>query len=144
MKRLGEGDRAKLGEFLDSIRDVEVRVQKAEANATKELPTVERPVGIPDYEDHAKLMFDLLLLAYQTDTTRVSTFMLAREYSELVYTQIGVTEPHHPLTHHRGIPSRIDQAGRVNVYHAKLFAHFLERMKSTHISARPRPSAVFA
>ena len=131
MSRLGEGDRAKLSEFLDSIRDVETRVQKAEANATKELPTVERPVGIPGYEDHAKLMFDLLLLAYQTDTTRVSTFMLAREYSELVYTQIGVTEPHHPLTHHRGIPSRIEQAGKINVYHAKLFGHFLDRMKST-------------
>ena len=131
MNRLGEGDRAKLNEFLDSIRDVETRVQKAEANATKDLPTVERPVGIPGYEDHAKLMLDLLLLAYQTDTTRVSTFMLAREYSELVYTQIGVTEPHHPLTHHRGIPSRIEQAGKINVFHAKLFAHFLDRMKST-------------
>lgn len=131
MHRLGEGDRAKLNEFLDSIRDVEARVQKAEQNATKELPSVERPVGIPGYEEHVKLMLDLLLLAYQTDTTRVSTFMLAREYSELVYTQIGVKEPHHPLTHHRGIPSRIEQAGMVNVHHAKLFSHFLERMKST-------------
>ena len=131
MNQLGEGDRAKLNEFLDSIRDVEIRVQKAEANATKELPTVERPVGIPAYEEHAKLMFDLLHLAFQTDTTRVSTFMLAREYSELVYTNIGVTEPHHPLTHHRGIPSRIEQAGRINVYHAKLYNHFLDRMAST-------------
>ncbi|MSO20546.1 MAG: DUF1552 domain-containing protein [Acidobacteria bacterium] len=131
MDRLGEGDRAKLSEFLDSIRDVETRVQKAEQNATKELPTVDRPVGIPGYEEHVKLMLDLLLLAYQTDTTRVSTFMLAREYSELVYTQIGATEPHHPLTHHRGIPSRIEQAGKINAYHAKLYGHFLERMKST-------------
>ena len=131
MNQLGEGDRAKLNEFFDSIRDVETRVQKAEANATKELPTVERPVGIPQYEEHAKLMFDLLHLAFQTDTTRVSTFMLAREYSELVYTNIGVTEPHHPLTHHRGIPSRIAQAGQINVYHAKLYNHFLDRMAST-------------
>ena len=128
---LGPNDRGKLTEFFDAIRDVETRVQKAEAQSSVELPEVERPIGIPPYEEHIKLMFDLLLLAYQTDLTRVSTFMLAREYSELVYTNLGITEPHHPLTHHRGIPQRMKQAGEVNVYHARLFAYFLEKMRST-------------
>ena len=131
MAGLGQSDQGKLTEFLESIRGVETRVQKAEAQASKELPQVERPIGIPEYEEHVKLLFDLLHLAYQTDLTRVSTFMLAREYSELVYTQIGHTEPHHPLTHHRGIPVRMKQAGEVNQYHAKLFAYFLDKMKST-------------
>jgi len=131
MAGLGQSDKGKLNEFLESIRGVEARVQKAEAQASKELPQVERPIGIPEYEEHVKLMFDLLHLAYQTDLTRVSTFMLAREYSELVYTQIGHTEPHHPLTHHRGIPVRMKQAGEVNQYHARLFAYFLEKMAST-------------
>jgi len=131
MAGLGQSDQGKLNEFLESIRGVEARVQKAEAQASKELPQVERPIGIPEYEEHVKLLFDLLHLAYQTDLTRVSTFMLAREYSELVYTQIGHTEPHHPLTHHRGIPVRMKQAGEVNQYHAKLFAYFLDKMKST-------------
>jgi hypothetical protein len=131
MAGLGQSDQGKLTEFLESIRGVETRVQKAEAQASKELPQVERPIGIPEYEEHVKLLFDLLHLAYQTDLTRVSTFMLAREYSELVYTQIGHTEPHHPLTHHRGIPVRMKQAGEVNQYHARLFAYFLDKMKST-------------
>lgn len=128
---LGKNDRSKLSEFLDAIRDVETRVQKAEEQSSVKLPEMERPIGIPPYEEHVKLMFDLLLLAYQTDMTRVATFMLAREYSELVYTNLGHTEPHHPLTHHRGIPQRIKQAGEVDVYHATLFTRFLERMRST-------------
>jgi len=130
MAGLGQGDRGKLNEFLDAVRGVETRVQKAEAQSSKEIPEIERPIGVPAYEEHVKLMFDLLLLAYQTDLTRVSTFMLAREYSELVYTTIGHTEPHHPLSHHRGIPVRMQQAGEVNQYHAKLFASFLEKMKA--------------
>ena len=129
--RLGRNDRSKLNEFLDAIRDVETRVQKAEEQTSVKLPEMERPIGIPPYDEHVKLMFDMLLLAYQTDMTRVSTFMLAREYSELVYTNLGHTEPHHPLSHHRGIPQRMKQAGEVNVHHANLFKHFLERMRST-------------
>ncbi|OFW28786.1 MAG: hypothetical protein A3J28_06190 [Acidobacteria bacterium RIFCSPLOWO2_12_FULL_60_22] len=131
LAELGANDRTKVSEFLDAIRDVETRVQKAEENASVELPKMERPVGIPAYEDHVKLMFDLLVLAFQTDMTRVSTFMLAREYSELVYTNLGITEPHHPLTHHRGIPERIEQTRKIDIYHTKLFAYFLERMRST-------------
>ena len=128
---LGTNDRSKLSEFLDAIRDVETRVQKAEKQTSVKLPEMERPIGVPPYEEHVKLMFDMLLLAYQTDMTRVATFMLAREYSELVYTSLGHTEPHHPLSHHRGIPQRMKQSGEVNIYHAKLFKHFLERMRST-------------
>jgi hypothetical protein len=131
MTSLGSSDRTKLNEFLDAIRDVETRVQKAEQGATKELPQMERPVGIPPYEEHALLMFDLIVLAFQTDTTRVSSMMLAREYSELVYTQLGLTEPHHPLTHHRGIPERMEGARKIDQYHAKLFSHFLKRMRET-------------
>lgn len=128
---LGPGDRSKLSEFLDAIRDVETRVQKAEAQSSTELPEMERPIGIPPYEEHVKLMYDLLVLAFQTDMTRVSTFMLAREYSELVYTNLGITEPHHPLTHHRGIPERMAQARKIDIYHASLFTYFLEKMRST-------------
>jgi hypothetical protein len=128
---LGSNDRSKLNEFLDAIRDVETRVQKAEQGATKDLPKVDRPVGIPPYGEHVPLMFDMIVLAFQTDTTRVSSMMLAREYSELVYTNLGLTEPHHPLTHHRGIPERMEGARQIDQYHAKLFSGFLKRMRET-------------
>jgi len=131
LKGMASSDCEKLTEFLDAIRDVEARVQKAEEQSKVELPKMERPLGIPPYEEHAKLMFDLNLLAFQTDMTRVSTFMLAREYSELVYTNLGITEPHHPLTHHRGIPERIEWVRKIDKYHAKLMAYFLDRMQST-------------
>jgi hypothetical protein len=131
MATLGEGDRGKLTEFLEAIRDVETRVQKAESGATKDLPKVERPIGIPPYEEHVKLMYDLIVLGYQTDITRVSAMMMAREYSELVYSNLGLTEPHHPLTHHRGIPDRMEGARTIDQYHGKLFSYFLDRMRST-------------
>jgi hypothetical protein len=131
LKGVNAADRSKLSEFLDAIRDVEKRVQKAEQQGSVELPEMERPTRIPPYKEHVKLMFDLQLLAYQTDMTRVFTFMMSREFSELVYTDLGHTDPHHPLTHHRGRPQWMKQAGEVNVYHAKLLAYFLDRMRST-------------
>jgi hypothetical protein len=131
LTELGSTDRVKVSEFLDSVRDVEARIQRAELKASDPLPQMDRPIGIPPYEDHVKLMFDLLLLAFQTDMTRVATFMLAREYSELVYTNLGITEPHHPLTHHRGIPERIESVRKIDAYHCKLFAYFLDKMKNT-------------
>jgi hypothetical protein len=132
---VGASDRTKLAEYLDAIRDIERRIRVAETSSEKTASTeqeaYERPVGIPTtFAEHAKLMFDLQVVAFQSDLTRVSTFMLAREYSELVYSALGHTEPHHPLTHHRGIPQRMKQAGEVNVYHARLFAQFLEKMRS--------------
>jgi hypothetical protein len=134
LSTLGQSDRSKISEFLDAIRDVETRLQKAEEqSATMDaMPKMERPVGLPtNYEEHAKLMFDLLVLAYQTDMTRVSTFMLAREYSEIVYSNLGISEPHHPLTHHRGIQDRMAQVRKIDAYHASLLAYFLSRMEST-------------
>ena len=131
LKGFDAADRSKLSDYLDSIRDVEKRIQKAEQQGTVELPEIERPTGIPDFEEHVRLMFDLQLLAYQTDMTRVVTFMVSREFSELVYYNLGHTEPHHPLTHHRGNPDSMRQAGEVNVFHARLLAEFLEKMHST-------------
>jgi len=134
MSTLGANDRSKINEFLDAIRDVETRMEKAEKqSATMEsAPKMERPVGLPsNYEEHAKLMFDLLVLAFQTGITRVSSFMLAREYSEIVYSNLGISEPHHPLTHHRGIQERMAQVRKIDKYHASLLAYFLGRMKST-------------
>ncbi len=130
-KELGYVDSLKLGEFSDALRDVEYRIQKAEAKVDVELPDVERPVGVPEHEEHIRLMFDMMLLAYQTDTTRVFTYMIAREYSELVYTNLGHTDPYHPLTHHRGNADRKRLAGDIDVYHAKMFAEFLGKMKET-------------
>ena len=132
LKELGASDRSKVSEFLDAVRNVESRIQKAEKNAAAVPPGIERPMGIPPtFEEHVKSMFDLQLLAYQTDLTRVSTFMLGREYSEIVYRNLGHTSPHHPLTHHRGVDWKIQQSGEVNVYHAKLFRDFLAKMQAT-------------
>ncbi len=129
-KTLGMEDSAKLSEYLDAVRGVEFQIQKAEAKTDMELPEMNRPVGIPAHGDHLKLMYDLLLLAYQTDMTRVFTFMVAREYSEMVFTHLGHKDPYHPLTHHRGDPVRKRQAGEIDVYHASLFGEFLGKLKA--------------
>lgn len=130
-KKLGAADSAKLSEFTDTLRDVELGLQKAEEKVDMELPDMKRPMGIPEHEDHIRLMYDLMLLAFQTDMTRVGVFMLAREFSEQVYTQLGHQDPYHPLTHHRGDPVRKRQAGEIDMYHAKLFGEFLAKMKAT-------------
>jgi hypothetical protein len=130
-KTLGADDSEKLVEYMDSLREVEFRVEKAEEKSNIVLPEMEKPLGVPAHEEHLRLMYDLMVLAYQTDMTRVFTFMLAREYSELVYTQLGHLDPYHPLTHHRGDPDRKRQAGDIDVYHAKLFAEFLGKLRST-------------
>jgi len=129
-RTLGADDSTKLAEYLDAVRSVEFQIQKAEEKSDVALPEMQRPVGVPALEDHLRLMYDLLLLAFQTDMTRVFTFMVAREYSELVYTHLGHKDPHHPLTHHRGDPVRKRQAGEIDIYHAKLFGEFLQKMKS--------------
>jgi hypothetical protein len=129
-KKLGADDSTKLAEYLDAVRSVEFQIQKAEEKTDMSLPDMQRPVGIPAMEDHLRLMYDLLLLAFQTDMTRVFTFMVAREYSEMVYTHLGHKDPHHPLTHHRGDPIRKRQAGEIDVFHAKMFGEFLQKLKS--------------
>ena len=129
---LGPSDRGKLTEYLDAVRDLERRIHLAEESASEELPTLERPAGIPaDYEEYAKLMVDLQVLAYQLDMTRVITFMMGHELSPRSYREIGVPEPHHALTHHRSDPANIAKVVQINTYHAKNFAYFLEKMRST-------------
>jgi hypothetical protein len=131
--RLGPEDRNRVGQYLDTVREVERRIQKAEAEtADNQLPDLDRPVGVPAaYADHARLMFDLQVLALQGDVTRVITFQLARETSNRTYTEIGVSDPHHPLTHHGGDPEKIARMAKINAFHVSLFAYFLEKLKST-------------
>jgi Protein of unknown function (DUF1552) len=130
---LGPEDRTKISEYLDTVREVERRIQKAEAQTEDvPLPDLDRPVGVPAaYAEHARLMFDLQVLALQGDVTRVITFQLARETSNRTYPEIGVPDPHHPLTHHGNDPEKIAKMAKINAFHVSLFASFLEKLKST-------------
>jgi hypothetical protein len=130
---LGPRDRTKLDEYLEAIRDIERRIEKAEAqSATADLPVLERPSGIPDhFQEHARLMMDLEVLAYQTDMTRVVTFMMAREGSNRSYPSIGVSDAHHPCTHHQNNPEKIAKTIKINELHVKMFAYLLDKMQST-------------
>jgi hypothetical protein len=130
-RAIGAEDTLKLDEYLDAIRDVELSLKKAEEKTAMTLPEVAKPFGIPAHEEHLRLMYDLLVLAFQTDMTRVFTFMMAREYSELVFTQLGHTDPYHPMTHHRGDLGKKNRAGQIDVYHAKIFSEFLTKMAAT-------------
>jgi hypothetical protein len=129
---LGANDRAKLTEWLDAIRDTERRIQVAEEQSSRELPSLERPVGIPaTYKEHAKLMFDLQVLAFQADLTRVITFQNAQEGSNRSYPEIGIPDQHHPLTHHRYEPGKMSKVAKINTYHAEMFAYYLEKLRTT-------------
>lgn len=129
---LGQQDRAKLDEYLEAVREVERRIQNAEGQGTRELPVFESPAGIPfSYDDHVRVMFDLQVLAYQTDLTRVITFQIGREQSGATYPQIGVSDSHHPISHHGGDARKIANVAKINTYHATLFAYFLEKLRST-------------
>ncbi|MBZ2176459.1 MAG: DUF1552 domain-containing protein [Acidobacteriota bacterium] len=126
---LGSTDRRKMDEYLTAIREVEVRIAKAENDP--EIPTGEKPSGIPfSYREYVKLMFDLQAIAFQSDLTRVSTMMLGREGSVRVYPEIGVPDPHHPLTHHRNNEDFIEKVTKINEHHVELFSYFVERLKS--------------
>lgn len=126
---LGPRDHAKFEEYLDSVRDVERRIQMAEEQNSRELPVVDQPIGIPtDYAEHAELMTDLLVLAYQTDLTRVSTFMLGREISSRAYPEIGVADSHHPLSHHSNDPPKLERLHKVNEYHFRQFARLVDKL----------------
>ena len=131
-RTLGAGDRLKLTQYLDAVRDVERRIRMAEAQSDRELPVVEQPVGIPDtFEQHCRLMFDLLLLAYQTDLTRVSTFMFGREVSGRSFPEIGVPGGHHGYSHHQNDPENLAMLARINTHHIRQLGYFLERMQAT-------------
>ena len=131
--KLGPDDRSKVSQYLETVREVERRIQKAEAEtADSHLPDLDRPIGVPAaYADHARLMFDLQVLALQGDVTRVITFQLARETSTRTYPEIGVPDPHHPLTHNGGSAEKLEQVAKINAFHVSLFAGFLEKLKAT-------------
>jgi hypothetical protein len=130
-RSVGSADRVKVGEYLDTVREVERRIQLAE-HQTETSVALERPVGIPEnWEEHAKLMFDLQLLAFQADITRVFTFQIARELNTRSYPQVGVTEAHHALSHHQGDPKKLADLAKVNTYHVGLFAYFLSKLAAT-------------
>ena len=130
---LGPADRAKLEEYLTAVREVERRIQTAESDAAKnQLPDLDRPMGVPaSYADHARLMFDLQVLALQGDVTRVTTFQLARETSNRTYPEIGVPDPHHPLSHHGNNAEKVALMAKINSFHVSLFAEFILKLKKT-------------
>jgi len=131
-RKLGPGDNRKVNDYLASLRDVERRIQKAEEQSAKDVPDVGRPEGIPDgFEAHVGLLYDLQLLAFQSDLTRVTTFMYGREQNGRPYPQIGVPEPHHPLTHHQNLPEKMEKCAKIQTYHIALFASYLEKLRST-------------
>lgn len=132
-RQLGPADRARVSGYLESVREIERRIQKAEADAKKDaLPDLDRPVGVPAaYADHVRLMFDLQVLALQGDITRVTTFQMARETSNRTYPEIGVPDPHHPLTHHGNDPAKIARMAKINQFHVSLFTYFLQKLKAT-------------
>ena len=130
---LGATDRAKLGDYLAAVRDVERRIQRAEAEGDRELPVVERPsASVPaSFEDYVKVMFDLQVLAYQADLTRVITFMMTPELSAQTYPQIGVPDPHHALSHHENKRESLEKLTKVGTYHTTLFSYYLEKLRNT-------------
>ena len=131
-RQLSKSDNRRVNDYLTSLRDVERRIQKTEEQASKEVPDVARPAGIPEsFDEHARLLYDLQLLAYQADITRVSTFMYGREQSPRPYPQIGVPEPHHPVTHHQNDPVKMEKCVKIQQYHLQLFTDYLEKLKNT-------------
>lgn len=132
-RQLHHSDRAKVDEYLEAIRHVEKRIQRAEVDALENpLPDLDRPNGVPvSYAEHARLMFDLQILAMQGDITRVVTFQLARETSNRTYPEIGVPDPHHPLTHHGNDHAKIARMAQINAFHVSLFAEFVKKMRDT-------------
>ena len=131
-RELGAGDRRKVGAYLDAVRDVERRIAIAERQGDDDLPLLERPMGVPGtFAEHAGLMYDLQLLAWQTDRTRVTTFMSGHELSGRTYREIDVPDAHHPLSHHRNVPEALAKLTKINTYHTTLFAAFLDKLAST-------------
>jgi hypothetical protein len=132
-REVGIPDRVRIDQYLDSVREVERQIQRAEAGASDSLVIdLDRPVGVPAaYADHAKLMFDLQVLAFQADITRVISFQLSREQSNRTYPEIGVPDPHHPTSHHGNDPEKLAKIAKINTFHVSLFAQFLEKLKAT-------------
>jgi hypothetical protein len=131
-RSLGARDRARLGDYLDNVREIERRIERSEARNATEVTAIALPAGVPDaFEEHLALMYDLLTLAYRGDLTRVFTFMSDRELSQRTYPQIGVAEQHHTVSHHGNDPENIAKVVKINTYHVELFAKFLDTLKAT-------------
>jgi hypothetical protein len=132
-RRVGMTDRVRVDQYLDTIREIERQIQRAESGAASDpMPDIDRPVGVPAaFADHAKLMFDLQVLAFQADITRVVTFQLARELNNRTYPEIGVPDPHHPTSHHGNDPEKLAKIAKINQFHVSLFAYVLEKLKAT-------------
>ena len=132
-RRLGPSDTGRLTQYLDAIRDIERRIQKAEQQIDVELPAMDRPSGgIPStFAEHARLMFDLQVLAFQCDMTRVITFLMSREVSPRTYTEIGIPDPHHGLSHHQNNAASMEKLAKINTYHIQQLAYFLEKLQAT-------------
>src|SRR5438552_7182371 len=131
-RELGPGDRSKVNEYTDAVRDVERRIARAEEQTDLELPAFEQPQGAPPvFEDHLALMLDLQLLAFQSDLTRVISFMIGKEQSARPYPQIGVPEAHHPLSHHDNVPELVAKMSKINRYHAELFSKYVAKLHAT-------------
>jgi len=129
---LGAGDKSKLGEYLDSVRDIEQRIQNAEKQGAHTFELPDRPVDVPAaFDDHAKLMFDLQVLGFRADVTRVSSMMMSRELSPMTFGQIGVPEQHHAVSHHRNDPELIAKKAKIDTYQAQLLAYYLDKLKAT-------------
>lgn len=134
--RLGQGlgakDRVRMTDYLDNLREIERRIQKQEARGATQVDAPDAPIGVPDsFEEHVAILFDLLAVAYQSDITRVFTFMMSRELSQRTYPQIGVTEQHHSVSHHQNNPEKMAQVVKINTYYARLYAKFLEKLRTT-------------
>ena len=129
---LGASDRRKVDEYLHAVREIERQIEVAESDMRDLRPGIDKPTGIPvAFADYVKLMYDLQVVAFQTDLTRVVTMMVGREGSMRTYPEIGVPDPHHPLTHHRNNKDWMARVEQINVFHAELFSYFIEKMKST-------------
>ena len=128
---LGPNDKRKLDEYLTAVREIERRIESSERDSREVVPTMERPAGIPlDYSEHARLLYDMLVIAFQADLTRVGTFMMGREGSTRAYREINISDAHHPLTHHRNTPDMVEKVAQINRYHVEQFAYFLGKLKS--------------
>ena len=131
--KVGAPDRARLDQYLESIRQVEKEIERGEKSITENrTPDLDRPVGVPPvFADHAKLMYDLQILAFQADITRVVSFQFTREHNDRTYPEIGVPDPHHPTSHHGNDPEKVAKIAKINTFHVTLFSEFLQRMKAT-------------
>jgi hypothetical protein len=128
---LGARDRARLSDYLENVREIERRIQRAESHGAQST-NLDAPVGVPDsFDEHVGSMFDLLAAAYQSDVTRVFTFMMSRELSQRTYPEIGVTEQHHSVSHHQNNPEKMAQVVKINTYYMRLYAKFLDKLRAT-------------